>query len=275
MTLSVERPIVLIGAGRMGGALMRGWLEGGLDAAQLFVRDPSPARETAQFVAERGIAFNFEIDDLAQRRPGAVVLAVKPQAMGDIVPLLRPLVAPETVFLSIAAGTSLATLVRLLEREAAIVRSMPNVAASIGRGISVACAGARVSEAQRDLCSGLLEAVGDVAWVGSEDLIDAATAISGSGPAYAFYLVECLAAAGEAVGLEAGLAMRLARATLSGAGEMLHLSDESAAQLRQSVTSPGGTTAAALEVLMSDEGLAPLLKRAVIKARDKARDLSG
>lgn len=275
MTLSVERPIVLIGAGRMGGALMRGWLEGGLDAAQLFVRDPSPARETVQFIAERGIAFNFEIDDLAQRRPSAVVLAVKPQQMSDIVPLLRPFVAPETVFLSIAAGASLATLERLLEGEAGIVRSMPNVAASIGRGISVACAGARVSDGQRALCTGLLEAVGEVAWVASEDLIDAVTAISGSGPAYAFYLVECLAAAGEAIGLEAGLAMRLARVTLSGAGEMLHLSDESAAQLRQSVTSPGGTTAAALEVLMGEGGLGPLVERAVLKARDKARDLSG
>lgn len=275
MTLSVERPIVLIGAGRMGGALMRGWLESGLDVAQLFVRDPSPARETVQFVAERGIAFNFEIDDLAQRQPAAVVLAVKPQQMSEIVPLFRPFVAPETVFLSIAAGTSLATLDRLLEGDAVVVRSMPNVAASIGRGISVACAGARVSEAQRDLCTELLDAVGEVAWVDSEDLIDAVTAVSGSGPAYVFYLVECLAAAGEEIGLEAGLAMRLARATISGAGEMLHLSDESAAQLRQNVTSPGGTTAAALEVLMGEGGLAVLLMRAVIKARDKARDLSG
>ena len=259
----------------MGGALMRGWLAGGFPASNLFVRDPAPAPETARAIAEQGIPLNFDVAELARRSPEVVVLAVKPQAMAQVVPELRPLAGPGTVFLSIAAGTLIATLEELLAADAPVVRAMPNTPASVGRGISVACANVRVSDAQRAVCADLLGAVGEVAWEDDEAAIDAATAVSGSGPAYVFYLVECLAAAGEEAGLDPALAMRLARATVSGAGEMLFRSDDPAATLRENVTSPGGTTAAALEILMGADGFSPVLRRAVAAARDRARELGG
>lgn len=273
MTLVLQRPLVLVGAGKMGGALLSGWLAKGLSPRQIFVRDPSPSPEVARIIADRGIPLNFSVADLAARKPCLVLLAVKPQAMESVLPELRPLVAPETVFLSIAAGTSLARLTELLGAGLHAVRAMPNTPASIGRGISAACANALASDEQRNLAGELLGAVGEVGWVDSEPLIDAVTAISGSGPAYVFYLAECLAAAGEALGLDPALAMKLARATVSGSGEMLHRSSETPATLRKNVTSPGGTTAAALEVLMGEGGLSPLLRRATAAARDRSRTL--
>ncbi|MEX0839738.1 MAG: pyrroline-5-carboxylate reductase [Parvibaculum sp.] len=273
MTLSLERPLVLVGAGKMGAALLSGWLDKGLSPAQVFVRDPAPTSDIAELVAARGIALNATVHDMAAARPSVVLVAIKPQAMGDVLPALALLVHAETMFISIAAGTSLHRLKELLGADVHAVRAMPNTPAAIGRGITVACANERVTAAQREIAQQLLAAVGNVDWVENEAQIDAVTAISGSGPAYVFYMVECLAAAGEALGLDPVLAMKLARDTVSGSGEMLHLSSEPVSQLRANVTSPGGTTAAALDVLMGEGGLSPLLRRAALAARDRARVL--
>ncbi len=202
------------------------------------------------------------------------MLAVKPQAMEEVLPAYRRFAAGGALFVSIAAGKTLASFARALGGDAAVVRAMPNTPAAIGRGIAVACANARVSPAQRALAERLLAAVGEVGWVQDEALIDAVTAVSGSGPAYVFLLIECLAKAGEAAGLPAGLATRLARATVAGSGELARLSPESAAALREAVTSPGGTTRAALDVLMAKDGLEPLLRRAVLAAAKRSRELA-
>ena len=273
MTLSLERPLVLVGAGKMGGALLSGWLANGLSPALICLRDPEPPADIARLAVREGISLNASIRDIALRQPAVVVLAVKPQAMAGVLPDLAPLAGPDTVFLSIAAGTGLQRLQDLLGPEVHAVRAMPNTPASIGRGISVACANKRVTAVQRKTAGALLAAVGAVAWVDSEAQIDAVTAISGSGPAYVFYLVECLAAAGETLGLTPELAMTLARETVSGAGEMLHRQGEPASVLRANVTSPSGTTAAALDVLMGEGGLSPLMRRTALAARDRAREL--
>lgn len=272
MTFSFERPLVLIGAGKMGSALLEGWLAKGLSPSLVDVRDPAPSPEIERLAA-KGLALNAPVAEIAAKRPALVLLAVKPQSMAAVLPELSPLVSPDTVFLSIAAGMGLHRLQELLGGEVHAIRSMPNTPASIGRGITVACANQRVTAEQRALADDLLAAVGEVGWVESEAMIDAVTAISGSGPAYVFYMVECLAAAGEAIGLDAALAMKLARETVSGSGEMLHRMDDPASQLRVNVTSPGGTTAAALDVLMGEGGLSPLMRRAAIAARDRAREL--
>lgn len=273
MAFSLERPLVLVGAGKMGGALLAGWLAKGLSPDLVCVRDPAPSPDVAQLISRESISLNASVHDIALRKPAVVLLAVKPQAMAEVLPELALLVRPDTVFLSIAAGTSLHRLKELLGAEVHAVRAMPNTPASVGRGITIACANERVTQAQKDLTESLLAAVGNVGWIESEAQIDAVTAISGSGPAYVFYLVECLAAAGEGLGLDPVLAMKLARQTVSGAGEMLHRLDEPAAVLRANVTSPGGTTAAALDVLMGEGGLSPLMRRAALAARDRARAL--
>ncbi len=273
MTLILQGPLVLVGAGKMGGALLAGWLDKGLAPDNIVVRDPSPSPEMATLLGDRGIALNEAVTDIAARKPAVVVLAVKPQLMGAVLPELKPLVSPDTVFVSIAAGTSLYHLKELLGDEMRAVRAMPNTPAAVGRGVTVCYANPLVNEAQRALADDLLSAVGAVGWVESEPLIDAVTAISGSGPAYVFYLAECMAAAGEALGLSAELATQLARATVSGAGEMLHQMPDDAATLRKNVTSPGGTTAAALDVLMGEGGMSPLMRRAATAARDRARKL--
>ncbi|MEP0706687.1 pyrroline-5-carboxylate reductase [Parvibaculum sp.] len=272
MTFSLERPLVLVGAGKMGSALLSGWLAKGLSPELVCVRDPAAPDEIAALEA-RGLSLNASVQDIALRNPALVLLAIKPQAMANVLPELAPMVQPETVFLSIAAGTGLHRLKELLGPDVHAIRAMPNTPASIGRGITVACPNDRVTPEQRELADKLLAAAGEVGWVDSEALIDAVTAVSGSGPAYVFYLVECLAAAGEALGLEAGLAMKLARETVSGAGEMLHQLEEPASELRANVTSPGGTTAAALDVLMGEGGLSPLMRRTALAARDRAREL--
>lgn len=272
MTFEIDGPLVLVGAGKMGSALLSGWLAKGLAPDQVAVREPSASPEIAALEGH-GLSLNAPVAEIAAREPSLVMLAVKPQAMADVLPELRPLVKPGTVFLSIAAGTGLGRLEDLLGVEVHAVRAMPNTPASVGRGITVACANQRVTQAQKVLADRLLAAVGEVGWVDNEALIDAVTAISGSGPAYVFHLVECLAAAGEALGLDAVLAMKLARETVSGSGEMLHQLDEPAGVLRVNVTSPGGTTAAALDVLMGEGGLSPLIRRAALAARDRAREL--
>ena len=273
MTINLHGPLVLVGAGKMGGAMLLGWLDKGLASKDIFVRDPSPAPEVATLIAEKGIGLNFSVADLAAKKPAVVVLAVKPQLMSAVLPELVDLVSPDTLFVSIAAGMSVFGLKELLGTEARIVRAMPNTPSAVGRGMTVCFADPSVSAQQRNSADELLQAVGDVGWVESEPLIDAVTAISGSGPAYVFYLAECMAAAGEALGLAPELSMQLARATVSGAGEMLHQLPDDAATLRKNVTSPGGTTAAALDVLIGEGGLSPLMRRAAVAARDRAREL--
>ena len=253
----------------MGGAMLQGWLALGLDPRRVAIQEPQPAPEITALAA-RGVRLNPPpIDDAS-----VLVLAVKPQIAAEVVPRLKSLVRPDTVAVSIMAGKTLAFLQGALG-DCAIVRSIPNTPAAIGRGITVAVTNSRVSAAQRALSDTLLSSIGAVEWVDDEDLIDPATAVSGSGPAYVFLLAETLARAGAAAGLPADLAARLARATVAGSGELLHRSPLDAATLRQNVTSPGGTTAAALGVLMAPDGLDPLMEKAVVAATKRSRELAG
>jgi pyrroline-5-carboxylate reductase len=266
-------PLVLVGAGKMGGALLEGWLRLGLDPNALVVLEPQPSAEIAA-LTRRGLRLNPDAPALRGSDPAAIVIAIKPQAAAAVLPAIAPLVAAATVVVSIMAGRTLDFLAGVLGRERALIRAMPNTPAAIGRGITVAVA-RNASAAQRTLADGLLSATGAVEWVGDEALMDAVTAVSGSGPAYVFLLAEALAAAGAAAGLPAALADTLARETVAGAGELLHRSPLPAAALRENVTSPGGTTAAALEVLMGDGGLAPLMRRAIAAATARSRALAG
>lgn len=265
-------PLVLVGAGKMGGALLAGWLAGGLDPKAVLVIDPSPSEETLALLAKAGV--RVEAAPPEGLKAKVLLIAVKPQIMGSVLPGLRSLVGAGTIVVSIAAGTSIANLEAGLG-PAAVVRTMPNTPAQVGRGITAAVPNDRVDDAGRQLVTSLLEAVGEVVWVESEGLIDAVTAVSGSGPAYVFLLAESLAEAGAAAGLPPETAARLARATVSGAGELLRQSDLPPSQLRKNVTSPGGTTAAALEVLMGEEGFGPLLTKAVAAAKKRSEELSG
>jgi pyrroline-5-carboxylate reductase len=269
--LSVPGTLVLVGAGKMGGALLTGWLKLGLDPRKVFVLEPQPSKEL-QALKRRGLRLN------STGKLGApatvIVLAIKPQSAPEVLPGLVRLLGPKTAVVSIMAGRTLRFLERALPN-AAIVRAMPNTPASIGRGITVACPNVRVSGAQRALADKLLAATGKVEWVKDEGLMDAVTAVSGSGPAYVFLLAETLAQAGRAAGLPSALANKLARATVSGSGELLDRSELDAAALRTNVASPGGTTAAALDVLMGDGGLEPLMTRAVLAATKRGRELGG
>jgi pyrroline-5-carboxylate reductase len=259
--------IALAGAGKMGGAMLTGWLAGGLDPKQVVVIEPMPSAEIAALVA-RGVRLNP--GDAAAVE--TLVVAVKPQSFRDAGALLKPLVNPTTLVVSIMAGTTIASLNEVCG--GAVVRAMPNTPAAIGRGITVAVAAKNVRAAQRATADALLRATGAVEWVEDESLIDAVTAVSGSGPAYVFLLAEELARAGVAAGLPEELATKLARETVAGSGELLHRSDQSAATLRQNVTSPGGTTAAALSVLMADDGLQPLMIRAIAAATARSKELA-
>jgi pyrroline-5-carboxylate reductase len=263
-----RRGILLVGCGKMGGALLAGWKRRRL-AQPLAVVEPQP------MALPRGVKRYAAPDALPKRyAPAAVVLAVKPQSLAEALPAYRRFGDGGTFFLSIAAGKTLRFFARALGDDAASVRAMPNTPAAIGRGIAVACANPRVAATQRALCTKLLGAVGEVAWVEDEALLDPVTAVSGSGPAYVFLLIECLAAAGVAAGLPGDLAMSLARATVSGSGELARLSSEDAAQLRRNVTSPGGTTEAALKILMAEDGMAGLMQRAIAAATARSRELA-
>ena len=264
--------LVLVGAGKMGGALLEGWIGLGLDPARVAVIEPQPSGEIAGLAA-RGLKLNPAVDVV--RGPAAAVVAVKPQNAAEIMPWLAPIVGGSTVVLSIMAGKTIEFLAEALPPNTAIVRSMPNTPASIGRGITVAVPNQRVTAAQRDLAHKLLVATGAVEWVEDEALLDPVTAVSGSGPAYVFLLAESLAKAGAAAGLPPDLAARLARVTVAGSGELLHRSALDPATLRQNVTSPGGTTAAALDVLMADDGLDRVMRSAVAAATRRSRDLAG
>lgn len=265
--------LVLAGAGRMGGALIEGWLAAGVAPGRLVVLDPAPPPAIAALLAERAIALNPPVGSIMEAE--VVVIATKPQIMDEVLAGLAPLARLAPLVLSVAAGKTIATFEAAFGPGAAVVRSIPNTPAAIGRGITAMVANPRTSARQAALARALLSAVGEVVTVDDEALIDAVTAVSGSGPAYVFYLTECLARAGETVGLPGDLAMRLARATVSGAGELMHRSGLEAAALRENVTSPRGTTFAALEVLMARDGLEPLLARAVGAACRRSRELAG
>ncbi len=268
-------PILLVGCGKMGGAMLGGWIASGVDAEH--IKAVEPAAEMAQAArADHGIEVAAELAALDPGfAPRVVVFAVKPQVMDAVIPPYGRFTGPGTVFLSIAAGKSIASLAAGLGEEAAIVRAMPNTPAAIGRGITVMCPNEAVTAEQGDACDALLSAVGEVVAIEDESLLDAVTAVSGSGPAYVFLLIECLAAAARDAGLPGDLADRLALATVSGAGALAAQSTEPAATLRQNVTSPNGTTQAALDVLMAGDGLEPLLVRAVAAAAQRSRELAG
>jgi pyrroline-5-carboxylate reductase len=262
---------VLLGAGKMGGALLQGWLGLGLDPNTIAVIEPQPSEEIAALAA-RGMRLNPAAAALSGA--AAIVIAVKPQAAAEALPAIVPLVSASTVVVSIMAGRTLGFLDSALGRGRALVRAMPNTPAAIGRGITVAVA-KNADAAQRGLADRLLAATGAVEWIDDEALMDAVTAVSGSGPAYVFLLAEALAEAGIAAGLPPALANKLARDTVAGAGELLHRSPVPTAALRQNVTSPGGTTAAALAVLMGDDGLTALMTRAIAAATARSRELAG
>jgi pyrroline-5-carboxylate reductase len=261
--------IALAGAGKMGGAMLTGWLAGGLDARRAIVIEPQPSPEIAALAA-KGVRLNPSARDI-----GAVetlVVAVKPQSFRQAGIALKPFVGTATLVVSIMAGTTIASITDICG--GAVVRAMPNTPAAIGRGITVAVAAKNVSAAQRATADALLRAIGAVEWVDDETLMDAVTAVSGSGPAYVFLLAEELARAGVEAGLPAELATRLARETVAGSGELLRRSEASSATLRQNVTSPGGTTAAALEVLMGSDGMQQLMIRAIAAATKRSRELA-
>jgi pyrroline-5-carboxylate reductase len=263
--------VLLVGCGKMGTALLRGWLAG--NAATRFIV-VEPEGLPAGVSGGANVEWHATPDTLPSGpAPDAVVFAVKPQVIDAVLPRYRRWVRPETVFVSIVAGKTLADLGRQLS-PAPLVRAMPNTPASIGRGITVACATSQVTDGQRRLCDRLFAATGENAWVEEEALMDAVTAVSGSGPAYVFLLIEALARAGEAEGLPPQLALRLARSTVAGSGELARVSPESPARLRENVTSPGGTTQAALEVLMAEDGLEVLIGRAVDAAVARSRALA-
>ncbi len=266
---SITGTIVLAGAGKMGGAMLSGWLAQGLDPSRAAVIEPHPSENIRAHLA-RGVRLNPSPQDLGTI--AAFVVALKPQAFREAAPALKPCVDAATLVVSIMAGTTIVSLGEILGGH--VVRAMPNTPAAIGRGITVAVAAKDVSAAQRETADKLLRATGSVEWVADEGLMDAVTAVSGSGPAYLFLLAEELARAGVAAGLPEALAIKLARETVSGSGELLHRSELSAETLRQNVTSPGGTTAAALDVLMGKDGLQSLMTRAVAAATRRSRELA-
>jgi pyrroline-5-carboxylate reductase len=264
--------LVLVGAGKMGGAMLEGWLALGLDPRRAVIVEPRPSPEIAALDA-RGVRLNPPLESVTDA--AVVIIAVKPQVAPEAVPALKALIRPATVAVSVMAGKTMGFLESALSPESAIIRAMPNTPASIGRGITVAVPNRNVTAAQRALTDTLLRATGKVEWADDEALIDAVTAVSGSGPAYVFLLAEALARAGAAAGLPPDLAERLARETVAGAGELLHRSPLPASTLRENVTSPNGTTAAALGVLMAPDGMDPLLEKAVAAAANRSRELAG
>ncbi|MBV6649659.1 MAG: pyrroline-5-carboxylate reductase [Hoeflea sp.] len=268
--ISPGTPLVLVGAGNMGGAMLSGWLDAGTDPAAIVVIDPKLPEAMVERLANAGV--RCEASAPQGVTAGILMLAVKPQIMDAVLPDLKGLVGPDTVSLSVAAGKTISYFEERLG--GAVVRTIPNTPAMVGRGITGAVANAAVSAEAKAEIDRLLSVCGPVEWVEDEAMIDAITAVSGSGPAYVFYLVECMAEAGRKCGLPADLAMRLARETVTGAGELMHRSPSEAATLRQNVTSPNGTTAAALSVLMAEDGIQPVFDKALKAAADRSRELA-
>jgi pyrroline-5-carboxylate reductase len=258
--------VLLIGCGRMGGSLLKGWRESGAVDRAIVIDPALPSLPGVTVVAS--------LSDITGPLPRIILLAVKPQMLDQVMPGLGDRLPDGALIISIAAGKPIAYFAGRLGKPAAIVRAMPNTPAAIGRGITVCCAGPDVSEADRDIVDRLMRAVGAVAWIGDENLMHAVTAVSGSGPAYVFHLIEALRDAAEAAGLPSELAAKLARATVTGAGELAYQSSDEPAKLRVDVTSPGGTTAAALSVLMAEKGLTELMTRAVAAATARSEELA-
>ncbi|MDU8911766.1 pyrroline-5-carboxylate reductase [Aestuariicoccus sp. MJ-SS9] len=262
-----RRGLVLLGCGKMGSAMLQGWLQRGLPPSSVWVIDPNPS----QWLRDRNVHLNRDLPP----DPAVVLVAVKPQMMGDALPGMQALGNGSTLFISVAAGTPLATFAATLGDRTPIIRAMPNTPAAVGAGITAIIGNDRTSAADLDLAEELLSAVGEVVRLDSEDQMDAVTGVSGSGPAYVFHMIECLAAAGEAQGLAPDLAMQLAKATVAGAGQLAMQAAETPEQLRVNVTSPNGTTQAGLEVLMdADAGLPPLIRATVKAAADRSRELA-
>lgn len=269
MTLNdvTERGLVLLGCGKMGSAMLAGWLSGGMPPSSVWVIDPNPS----DWLQSTGVHLNAALP----KSPAVALIAVKPQMMGLALPALQALGDGETLFLSVAAGTLIASYEAVLGKTSPIIRAMPNTPAAIAKGITALIGNAVVTDAQMELAESLLQAVGQTVRLEAEDQMDAVTALSGSGPAYVFHLIETMAAAGVAQGLSPDLAMALAKATVSGAGQLAEAADEGPAQLRVNVTSPNGTTQAALEVLMDPSaGFPALLDRAIAAASNRSKELS-
>jgi pyrroline-5-carboxylate reductase len=272
MTIPLTGTLVLLGAGKMGGAMLEGWLRAGVSAKQLVALDPNPPAEVLALLTQHGVRHNPPLSEI--KNVEVLLAAVKPQVMDDVLSNIKILGRDNPLILSIAAGKTMASFARHFGKEAAIIRTIPNTPASIGRGITAMAANSNVSPSQMQLAEALLQSIGEVVEVDDESQIDAATAVSGSGPAYVFYMTECLAAAAESVGLAPGLAMKLARATVAGSGELMRQSGIDAETLRKNVTSPNGTTHAALQVLMADDGLRPLMVKAIAAATKRSRELA-
>jgi pyrroline-5-carboxylate reductase len=272
MSFSKERPFLLVGAGKMGGAMLSGWMAEGIDPAAVVVLDPHLSGEMDALLKQHGIRHVTTVPDGLSA--GVILVAVKPQLMDQVLPGLKSAVAPDTLVLSVAAGTPVSRFVAEFG-DVPVCRCMPNTPAMVKRGITAVYPTENVSEAQKAGVTKLLQAVGKVVWLDNEDQIDLVTGVSGSGPAYVFYLAEALAQAGTQAGLPAELARELAVATVCGAGELMHQSGEDPSVLRQNVTSPNGTTAAALDVLMGADGLQPVMSEAVSAAVRRARELAG
>ncbi|MCP5073939.1 MAG: pyrroline-5-carboxylate reductase [Rhodobacteraceae bacterium] len=261
--------LVLLGCGKMGSAMLQGWLANGVAAGNVAILDPYPS-DWVKGLTSQGVALNAELPEV----PAVCIVAVKPQMMGDALPRLQALGNGITVFISVAAGTPIRAFEEVLGAETPIIRAMPNTPAAVGKGITALIGNTKITEDDLLMAEALLQAVGQTVRLDDESQMDGVTAVSGSGPAYVFHLIEALAVAGEAEGLSAELSMKLAKATVGGAGALAEAAEESPAQLRVNVTSPGGTTAAALEVLMSEgDGFPALLRRGVKAAADRSREL--
>ena len=273
MKINLTGTLVLVGAGKMGGAMLEGWLKAGADPKKIVALDPGPPPEVLALLARHGIRHNPSVDSITDAE--VVLVAVKPQVMDDVLAPLSGLAKSKPVVLSVVAGKTIAQLAAYFGGDASIIRTMPNTPAAIGRGITAMVGNAHVSTAQLSLAEQLLSTIGEVVHVDTEEQIDWVTGVSGSGPAYVFLLTECLAAAGEKLGLAPKLAEQLARATVAGSGELMRQSGIDAATLRQNVTSPKGTTYEALQVLMADDGLKPLMEKAVAAAARRSKELAG
>jgi len=266
--------LLLAGCGKMGEAMLSGWIERGIKPADVMIVEPNDVT-AANLRNTYGVTTFSSPDDIpVSTAPSFIIFAVKPQMMDKVAPAYARFNSSATAYLSIAAGKPVSYFENTLGSEAIIVRAMPNTPAAVRRGITVAFANTRVSETQRTACDSLLQAVGSVEWTDTENTIDAVTALSGGGPAYVFLLTEVMAEAGKQAGLPDALAERLARETVSGAGELMRLSDETPATLRINVTSPAGTTAEALAVLMAENGLQPLMTKAVAAAKKRSEELA-
>lgn len=262
--------ILLIGAGKMGGAMLAKWLSQGY--TDITVIDPS--QPPAEFKAYSGLQWHTSSSSLPETfAPAIMVLAIKPQQIATALPEYSRF--SKSLLISIAAGKTTRFLADTLQTtETAIVRAMPNLPANIGQGITGAFANSFVSAQQKQQADELLHAIGEVVWLDQEQQIDPLTALSGSGPAYVFALLECMAGAGEKLGLQPELALKLAQQTIIGSGALLAQSALSAQELRQAVTSPGGTTEAALNTLLDQNGLPSLLLKAMRAATQRAKELA-